>query len=320
MDMKDYLLYLGKSILTSAEKYSKGNKHKRGSIKQYVPQKPIYDKKCEEDVIVDEPIVSEEKVKEQPISNDLKQPKNEPRRDSDKEFVKMFRQIIGRYNSWQVWQDFVTIFACAISNAFDKVHYDKREELYLNIIKKYNERERNIFPSLAAEVTIALDNNPEQDFLGHLYMTLNLGSKEHQQIFTPYHVCDLMARITMDNLVKEVKEKGYISINDPCCGGGATLIAAINAAKKLLADENMNFQNHIMVVAQDIDHTVAMMCYIQLSLLGVAGYVKVGNALTEPIASTDELDDYWFTPMYFSNAWTTRRLFEKLDDITRKDE
>lgn len=64
-----------------------------------------------------------------------------------------------------------------------------------------------------------------------------------------------------------------------------------------------------LVVAQDIDETVALMCYIQLSLLGVAGYVKVGNSLTEPMTGNDNKENYWFTPMYFSNVWVLRRIF-----------
>ena len=55
---------------------------------------------------------------------------------------------------------------------------------------------------------------------------------------------------------------------------------------------------------------LAYMCYIQLSLLGVAGYIKVGNSLTEPMCSDDSLENYWFTPMYCSDVWTIRRLLK----------
>lgn len=118
-----------------------------------------------------------------------------------------------------------------------------------------------------------------------------------------------MAEMTMDDTVKKVEQDGYISINDPCCGAGATLIAGIHAARKQLEKANLNHQNHLLVVAQDIDETVALMCYIQLSLLGVAGYVKVGNSLTEPMTDNDDKENYWFTPMYFSNVWVLRRIF-----------
>ena len=135
------------------------------------------------------------------------------------------------------------------------------------------------------------------------------GNKNSSQFFTPYHVCELMAEVTMDDTVQKVEQDGYISINDPCCGAGATLIAGIHAARKRLEKAHINYQNHVLVVAQDIDKTVALMCYIQLSLLGVAGYVKVGNSLTEPMTDNDNKENYWYTPMYFSPVWTMRRIF-----------
>ena len=76
--------------------------------------------------------------------------------------------------------------------------------------------------------------------------------------------------------------------------------------------ENLNFQNHIFVAAQDIDETVALMCYLQISLLGVAGYVKVGNALTEPMTEKDNTKNYWMTPMYYSDIWNLRQLFNSM--------
>ena len=56
----------------------------------------------------------------------------------------------------------------------------------------------------------------------------------------------------------------------------------------------------------------ALMSYIQLSLLGVASYIKVGNSLTEPRTDNDSLDNYWFTMMYFSDIWSMRRLLRSL--------
>lgn len=127
-----------------------------------------------------------------------------------------------------------------------------------------------------------------------------------------------MAAITMGDIVKQVEYQGYITINDSCCGGGATLIAGVQEAKHQLEKVNLNYQNHIFAVAQDIDETVAFMCYIQLSLLGVAGYVKVGNSLTDPITTDDSTKNYWFTPMYFSRAWRMRRILQLEKDTTDK--
>lgn len=52
-----------------------------------------------------------------------------------------------------------------------------------------------------------------------------------------------------------------------------------------------------------------------LSLLGVAGFVKVGNSLTDPIRNGDSLENYWFTPMYFSDVWHTRRVINQMMNI-----
>lgn len=234
------------------------------------------------------------------------------------EFVKTFNQLAHRHHKWQIWSDFATMFACTISNSLDKSHYDEREKLYLDLINKYDKRERNLFPELTTHTIAALEENPEQDFLGSIYSELGLTDDGKKQIFTPYSVCQLMTAMTMENVAVRVAEKGFITVNDPCCGAGATLIAAVNEAKHQLGKAGLNFQNHILIVGQDIEPIVTMMCYIQLSLLGVAGYFKVGNSITEPMTEVDSLTDYWFTPMYFSPVWNTRRIAQKMDSLFKE--
>lgn len=229
---------------------------------------------------------------------------------SDQPFIKLYRELTYRWTPWEVWQDFVTMYACAISNAVDKSHFDEREAMYLKRIQKYSKKEQELFPQLAAEVVLALEKNPEQDFLGKIFMELNLSNDSGGQFFTPYNVCRMMAEMTVGDVVAHVEKHGYITINDPACGAGATLIAAVHAAAKPLSEAGFNWQNHVLVTAQDIDYTVALMCYIQLSLLGAAAYIKIGNTFTEPMDSTDTLENYWFTPMYFSGVWSARRLFK----------
>lgn len=239
--------------------------------------------------------------------------------DPEKEFLKLFENLAHAHNSWEVFKDFVVLAACSISNGIDKAHFDEREKLYLTTIRKYSPKEQKMFPQLLAHTVMALEKNPRQDFLGKAFMTLNLGSNEKGQIFTPYHVCEMMAEITMNDISQTVAKDGYFTINDPCCGAGATLIAGINKARDELAKEKLNFQNHILVTGQDIDMTVLLMCYIQVSLLGVAGYFKVGNSLTDPMTGTDSTENYWFTPMYFSDVWRWRRVFHHVNDLMKGD-
>ncbi len=297
MDIRDYLKKYGKQFLKATAVYSK---HKQVEKKKTPVEKTEGIPKAS---------ATEPKTAEQPIK----------KINYEKEFINHFKQLTYRHRSLDVWTDFATMFACFISNLLDKHNFDKREKMYLQIINKYNKEEQNIFPKMAADMVMALEENQEQDFLGYIYMNLGLGSKSTSQFFTPYHICKLMAEVAIGDVIPEIKEKGYISINDPCCGAGATLIAGVNVVKNHLEKENMNFQNHVLVVAQDIDFTVAAMCYIQLSLLGVAGYVKVGNSLTEPITENNNIQDCWFTPMYFSDIWHTRRILEKQRNYLKED-
>lgn len=260
----------------------------------------------------------EQQVKPKPQKLNKEAPKKNPpiKKEAPKDysqlFVKDFMKLAYTRSKWTVWDDFITMFACSISNAVDKsdIHWGTREKMYMSIVKKYKKDELDIFPQLAAYVIEALDENQEQDFLGALFMNLDLSNEHNGQFFTPYHVCDFMAKITCD--VDSIPETGPITINDSACGAGATLIAAVNELRKIYEKRGLNFQNYVLAVAQDIDQNVGLMCYIQLSLLGVAGFVKIGDSLTEAIQSGDDLSNYWFTPMYYSRIWIYRRMLESL--------
>ncbi len=228
--------------------------------------------------------------------------------DPQKAFTDAFRRLTDHHRAWNIWRDFIVMFACSLSNPLDKGHRDERETLYLKTIRKYKKQEQEIFPEMVAQTVMALEKNPEQDFLGSIFMSLGFGDPHNGQFFTPYSVCELMAGVSTDDAAQKVERDGYISINDPCCGAGATLIAGIHSIRKQLEKVGLNYQIYILAVGQDVDEIVALMCYIQLSLLGVAGYVKIGNSLTEPVADNNK-ENCWFTPMYFSNVWILRRIF-----------
>lgn len=236
-----------------------------------------------------------------------------------KPFCKRLLSLAGKYSIWEIWSDFINAFALAISNSVDKAHFDEREVAYQRIMAKYDAKEREVFPLLAADVVSALEQNPEQDFLGSAYMKLELGNDHAGQFFTPYDVCRLMAEVSVPGLVQQVIQDGYVTFNDCACGAGATLIAECHAAGKRLRLLGRNWQNCVLVTAQDIDLSVGMMCYIQLSLLGAAGYVKIGNSLTDPMTAGDDSKNYWYTPMYFSDVWRYRRIFHSIDRLIGRE-
>lgn len=182
----------------------------------------------------------------------------------------------------------------------------------METIKSYSKDELNLISELLSITTLALDENPAQDFLGKFYMQFDFGSGWHGQFFTPWHVAELMAKLQLGDETKgQIASKDYISVCDSCCGAGCMLMAFANVCKD---DMDINYQRSVLFVGQDIDEVVAKMCYIQISLLGCPGYVVVGNSLSEPICGTTIEPSYkkpeniWFTPLYFTDVWTLRRI------------
>lgn len=219
--------------------------------------------------------------------------------DYKKEFCTLMDKFAFRYSRWQVWNDFLSLSAISMANVVPTPEKEEREEKYRSIISSYRKEEQEIFPQMLNLVVLALSDNPEQDFLGSLYHHLELHQEQKGQFFTPYHICEFMSEIQFSDTEADemLKERRYISVNDPACGAGAMLIAFANVARK----HGINYQKHVLFVAQDIDRTAAMMCYIQLSLLGCPAVVAIGDSLAKPFPHPD--NEVWCTLFYYLNQW-----------------
>lgn len=212
---------------------------------------------------------------------------------------KALGRLAYRRSKYESWADFAIMGAAELAAP---LHLDGgiREDAQ-RIRNKYDVDELDAMTEMMGCTIGALDENPRQDFLGSMYMALDIGSKHHGQFFTPYAVCEAMAhaQITEDGCKKAIGEHGYITLNDPACGGGATLIAGANRLREL----GIDYQNMAWFVGQDLSQQTAAMCYIQLALLGCAGKVIVGDTLNMEVRSEIEL------PMnVISSWWTARKL------------
>ena len=231
-------------------------------------------------------------------------------REGQAEFQKVFSKLCNTKSAWQAWSDFVELTAISISNTTeirDKVKQE-REERYMNIIGQYTKSEQAVFSELVGILVGSLERNSEQDFLGEMFMALELGSHWKGQFFTPYSLCKFMSAINTQDAKDKIGQKGYVTINDPACGAGATLIGARNNLELAGIGGTQAF-----FVGQDIDRTAAMMCYIQLSLLGCAGYVVIADTLIHPVTgpmlwpNLTEHQDAWFMPLTFIEPeWVLR--------------
>lgn len=89
---------------------------------------------------------------------------------------------------------------------------EEREKQYLSVIGRYTAEEQKIFPEMLTIVTLALDENPEQDFLGSLYHRLELQQEQKGQFFTPYDISRFMAEIQFagGSEKEELERNGYL--------------------------------------------------------------------------------------------------------------
>ena len=235
-------------------------------------------------------------------------------KDEQKEFHKVFSSLCESKSSWQVWADFVECAAIGISNAVDHVSKasEEREARYKRIMQTYREKERLCFRELFVIMVNAMEIRPDQDFLGEMFMALELSNHWRGQFFTPYDVCKAMAAMQIGGAEESVERRGWVGIMDPACGAGALLIAARNEFML----KGIGYRQ-ALYVCQDIDHVAGLMCYIQLSLLGCAGYVVIADSICDPLTGASPLlpqikpsQDFWFMPMFYDEVWQDRIRWE----------
>lgn len=246
------------------------------------------------------------------------------RGEAQKTIVKLMGELTGRYSGWEIWQDFIIMSAISIANTVGGPYKDAREKEYHARAGKYSAQEMEIFSQMLYEVVAELDRDPDQDFLGELFMALDLGNEWKGQFFTPYDVCRMMAAMSFgDDFKAKADRHGWVSVNDPACGAGALLIAFANECRR--PGRDLNYQTSVLFVAQDIDFLAGCMCYIQLSLLGCPGYVVIADSIVNPSTSYDargllpaDGPQVWYTPMYFRDVWHYRRIGAQMNLLFRE--
>jgi len=207
--------------------------------------------------------------------------------------------------------------AAAISQPLHWVQ--KREDEYLRRIGQYDSKTQALFPMMFAEIVLALEQEGLTDMLGEMYMELELMNHWKGQFFTPESVCRLMAEMQAMDAADLIERNGFITVNEPTCGAGAMLIAFAHAC----AVRDIDFQRDVLFIGQDVDPVVARMCYIQMSLLGMPGYVIIGNSLLYPPAGKPHPEcEYLFTPMYYIRGfrWRRQREVRETMEIIEREE
>ena len=177
------------------------------------------------------------------------------------ELQRMILDMSGKYSAYKIFTDWIELTSLAIANSLKAIHdkvWERRECQYKAIMNEYNEEEQKKFPEMTAYLIEELEDNP-RDVLGEVFMRSGMGSDAGGQFFTPYSISMMLADLSVNS------EEEVISLSEPSCGSGGSIIAA---AMKLKSD-GVDYQKRLKVVAQDLDWRCVYMCYTQLSLLGI---------------------------------------------------
>lgn len=210
-----------------------------------------------------------------------------------REFIRLFRETARYHHRHEVFRDFAEMATLAVQNVF--LRSPDLEKEYLAIAGRYQPDDVNRMTQLLGGLTGALECQPG-DFLGQIFMELEIGSDHMGQFFTPYHLSALMARLTAGDVLSELEHKPFITLQEPAVGAGSMVIAFA----EVLAEQGINYQDKLFASCMDIDATAAHMCYLQLSLLGIPAEVVIGNTLTLVVRRT------YRTPMWYVGNWQER--------------
>ena len=227
------------------------------------------------------------------------------------DIVKDIEKASYEVDTFRFVSDLFECGAIAISNAVDLAQKDEREERYLQIIRGYRPAQQRSLVDIFGKVfallsSVVYDNGRFNDNLGEIFMSCGLINKRTAQFFTPYSASVLAARINIDeSLVKEkTADDGILTVNDPCCGGGGMLIAALEVLKSL----GVNYARNCFMEANDIDLRCVHMTYLQLALAGVPAIVRHQNTLTRECWSV------WYTPAYLFQFLRFRKFDNPYDN------
>lgn len=222
------------------------------------------------------------------------------KKDYIKEFISKLSNLDRSRSISTVFNDFLTLSYCSLAQTV--YQSDNLEQRYLNIIKTYTKEQAEEFSKLLAFLVLGLEQE-SQDFLGQVYMSLNLGSQANGQYFTPYSVSKFMAEINFTE-IETIQNNQLITLSEPCCGSGALIIAFAQT----LREHNINYQQNLFVEAIDISEMCFKMTYIQLSLLGISAKVVQGDSLSL------KFQQVLYTPFYFLNGIEYKLKKQKLSE------
>ena len=225
--------------------------------------------------------------------------------EARRRFITVFGDTARNLRRWEVFGDFITLAASELDMA--RIRTPENIERSREICAKYSESDICNLHELFGLMVCALEAK-FHDFLGAIFMELELGDDRNGQYFTPYNVQSLLARLLMPDIDETIRREGFVTVSDPASGAAGMIVAYA----ELLLEAGYNPSEQMFGSCIDIDPIAADMAFIQLSLLGIPAEVVTGNALTM------QFNRVRYTPVYYINNFEKRLEEQRRIAVMRK--
>jgi hypothetical protein len=173
-------------------------------------------------------------------------------------FIHVFKDTGRHLGRWEVFSDFLSLAASELDMA--RIRAPESIEHCRKICARYEASDIANMQEMFCMMVCALEAK-FHDFLGAIFMVLELGDNFRGQYFTPYSVQCLMARMLMPGVRDTIRREGIATVSDPACGAAGMLIAYAEC----LLEADINPSMHMFGSCIDIDPVAADMAFIQLS-------------------------------------------------------
>lgn len=213
--------------------------------------------------------------------------------EARRRFISVFGDTARNLRRWEVFSDFITLAASELDMA--RIRTPENIARSREICAKYSESNISNLHALFGLMVCALEAK-FHDFLGAIFMALELGDDRNGQYFTPYNVQSLLAKLLRADVDETIRREGFVTVSDPASGAGGMIVAYA----EYLLEAGYNPSEQMFGSCIDIDPIAADMAFIQLSLLGIPAEVVTGNTLTM------QLNRVRYTPVYYINNFEKR--------------
>lgn len=189
--------------------------------------------------------------------------------------ISLFGKLLARFYGHSlrmVYADFLQLAVCAFLS--DHTAENPREKQYLQILDKYREKEqKEAFPAMLAEVTRYMQETGKE-CLSVLWEEIG-ANLNMDQFFTPAAVCEFMAETEIGSVKWErYSHEHPLCVTDIACGGGRTLIAALQRIP-------IEHKNKVRLIGVDIDEAVCNIALLNMLFFNANAWIIHGNAIEQ---------------------------------------